>query len=136
MFQRGWCFGGDASREELAKLLAPSMADLSAERQKGYTGDQIQNHGQREAERLIKLAEQVLEVAEWTEPAKGDWRKGLVAGLIRSRSLVPNHWIAERLQMGARNTVSRTARHAREHLKADREARRPATRLEKLVQEG
>jgi hypothetical protein len=135
-FQRGWYFGSDAFREKLAKLLGPSMADLSAERQKGYSGDQIRDHGQREAERLIKLAEQVLEVAEWTELAKGDWRKGLVAGLIRSRSLVPNDWIAERLQMGARNTVSRTVRHAREHLKADREARRLATRLEKLVQEG
>ena len=38
------------------------MADLSAERQKGCSGDQIRDHGQGEAERLIALAEQVLPV--------------------------------------------------------------------------
>ena len=61
--------------------------------------------------------------------------KGLVAGLIRSRSLVANDWLAERLHMGARNTVSRSIRHARTHGQADQKARRLATRLEKLVAE-
>ncbi len=74
--------------------------------------------------------------AEWGELKKGDWRKGLVAGFIRNRSLVTNDWVAERLQMGARNAVSRTIRHARDHLKADKKARQIAKRLEETVQEG
>ncbi len=134
-FRRGWYFGSEAFREKLEKLLRPSMADLLTERQKGYSGDQIRDHGQGEAERLIVLAEQVLQVTEWGALTKGDWRKGLLAGLIRNRSLVSNDWLAERLHMGARNTVSRTIRHAREYLKADKKARRLARRLEKAARE-
>ena len=115
------------------KLLGATLGDLSRERQKGYSGDQIRDHGEQEAKRLIKLAEEVLGIADWSELAKGDWRKGLVAGLIRNRSLVTNDWVAQGLQMGARNTVSRTVRHAREHIKADKKARRLAKRLEKMV---
>ncbi len=133
-FRRGWYFGSEAFREKLDKLLNPIMGDLSRERQKGYSGDQIRDHGEQEAKRLIKLAREVLGVADWSALAKSDWRKGLVAGLIRNRSLVPNDWVAQRLQMGARNTVSRTIRHAREHVKADKKARRLAIRLEKTVQ--
>ena len=83
---------------------------------------------------MIELAEQGLQVTEWGALTKSDWRKGLVAGLIRNRSLVSNDWLAERLHMGARNTVSRTIRHAREHVKADKKARRLARGLEKAAE--
>ena len=43
---------------------------------------------------------------------KGDWRKGLVAGLVRRRALVDNGWLANRLHTGVRNAVSRTIRSA------------------------
>jgi hypothetical protein len=60
---------------------------------------------------------------------KGDWRKGLVAGLIRRRALVDNGWLAEHLQMGARNAVSRTIRMADKHIRSNREARQLAKRV-------
>jgi len=133
-FRRGWYFGSEAFREKLLELLGSSMEDLSTECQKGYGGGQVRDHGQREAERLIQLAKQVLGVADWGELPKGDWRKGLAAGLIRSRSLVPNDWVARRLQMGARHTVSRTVRSARQHLMIDKKARQLANRLKKMAQ--
>jgi hypothetical protein len=64
---------------------------------------------------------------------KGDWRKGLVAGLIRERSLVDNGWLAQRLQMGARNAASRTIREAREREKRDRKVKRMAGELRSIV---
>jgi len=44
------------------------------------------------------LDEKVLEVTDWTALKKGDWRKDLVAGLIRRRSLVDNGWLGRRLE--------------------------------------
>jgi hypothetical protein len=50
---------------------------------------------------MIALAEDLVGVKDggWREMKEGDWRKGLVAGLIRGRSLVDNGWIAEHLRM-------------------------------------
>jgi len=70
---------------------------------------------------------------DWTELKKADWRKGLVAVLIRQRSLVDNGWLAERLAMGARTAVSRIMREAREHLKTNRKAKALGPRLEKQI---
>ena len=58
----------------------------SRERRKGYSAEQIRDHGVTTAERVIKAAETVfvLDVEDWGDLPKGDWRKGLVAGLIRA----------------------------------------------------
>jgi len=64
---------------------------------------------------------------------KGDWRKGLVAGIVRRRALVDNGWLAERLHMGARNAVSRTIRVSEQRVESDRHARRIAKLVEKNV---
>jgi len=81
------------------------------------------------------LAEEVFELEPkgWAKLAKGDWRKGVVAGLIRQRSLVNNTWLAEELQMGARNAVSRTIRRARERVKSDRKAGGLIRQVEKRI---
>ena len=52
--------------------------------------------------------------------------KGLVAGMIRERALVPNGWVAERLTMGATGAVSRTIAEARRLAEGER-------KIEKLV---
>jgi len=49
---------------------------------------------------------------DWTVMKKGDWSRGLVAGLIRRRSLIDNGW----LEMGARSAVSRIMRQADERM--------------------
>jgi hypothetical protein len=57
----------------------------------------------------------------------------LVAGLIRKRALVDNGWFAERLQMGARNTVNRTIRAAKNHAQGNRAAARLAKKVEPAI---
>ena len=63
---------------------------------------------------------------------KVDWRKGVVAGMVRERCLVDNGWLAERLHMGARNAVSRTIKEAREKMKKDRQAKSLLRQYEKM----
>jgi len=76
---------------------------------------------------------EVLAAGGWATLKKGDWRKGLVASLIRERSLVDNGWVCERLHMGARNAVSRTISQCRNQLKTDRTARQMSMRIRENV---
>lgn len=62
-----------------------------------------------------------------------DWRKGLVARLIREHSLVANRWLRERLHMGARNAVSRTIGQYRNQLKTGPTARQMDMRIRENV---
>lgn len=71
-----------------------------------------------------------LDPVGWKTLAKGDWRKGLVAGLIRASGLVPNGWVAKRLSMGAPGAVRRTIREARELAQRNRKIRSQLKRLE------
>ncbi|NNM28755.1 MAG: hypothetical protein HKO57_04495, partial [Akkermansiaceae bacterium] len=123
-FRRGWYFGGEEFREKLLGLLGKSE-DLSAERQKGFHGEQSRDHGRAEAERIVALAEEyfVVQPEDWITMKKSDWRKGIVGGLIRERALIDNGWLTERLHMGARNAVSRIIRQARELEKSDRKVK-------------
>lgn len=132
--RRGWYFGEEAFRESLLKLLAKSPVKLREGRSQGYVGRQTRDHGISEAERLIEMACEVfgVEEDEWGKMRKGDWRKGVVAGMIRERSLVDNGWLAERLHMGARNAVSRTIKEAREKTAKDRGMKSLARNFEKM----
>ncbi len=125
--RRGWYFGAEEFREKLLAKLG-SGDEIGERKRKGYGGSQTRDHGVAEAERIIGQAagDLGIEPDDWAGMRKGDWRKGLVAGIIRRRVLVDNGWLAERLHMGARNAVSRTIRMAGNRIKADREARRLA----------
>ncbi len=132
--RRGWYFGQEAFRERLVKMLEKSPEKLSKGRSQGYGGRQTRDHGVAEAERLITLAGKVFGVAkkEWAQMRKGDWRKGVLAGMIRERSLVDNGWLAERLHMGARNAVSRTIKEGRDRVNKERGAKRLVKELERM----
>ncbi len=135
-FQRGWYFGAETFREKLLKLLGKAPPDLSGDRQKGLGGAQTRDYGIVEARRIIGVAEKEFDLSpsDWVGLKKGDWRKGVVAGAIRRRSLVDNGWLAEQLHMGARNAVSNTIRKAREVLQASRPARQLAKRFENALE--
>ncbi len=107
---------------------------LAKKRSAGYVGRQPRDHGISEAESLIAFGEEVfgIEPGAWAELRKGDWRKGVLAGLVRERSLVDNGWLAERLWMGVRNAVSRTIREAQVHVEGNREARNLVKKLRRL----
>lgn len=132
-FRRGWYFGSAAFREKLVNALGREQRGLADKRRSGYTVEQTRDHGNAEAERITKLAQEEFDIGDWTEWKKGDWRKGLVAVLTRQRSLVDNGWLAERLAMGARTAVSRIMREAREQLKSNRKAKALSRRLERRI---
>ena len=114
--------------------MGADAGELRERRRRGYSGAQAHDHGEAEAKRIIRCAEVRfnLRSQDWVGMKKGDWRKGIVAGLIRRRALVDNGWLAERLHMGARNAVSRTIRQAQQYVRASPEARRFASELEEL----
>jgi REP element-mobilizing transposase RayT len=133
--RRGWYFGGEEFRERLVSLLAKTGAGApAASRAKGYSGAQNLDHGIREAERICSVAEEVFDLDrdDWARLGKGDWRKGLVAGMIRDRALVPNRWVSERLTMGAVGGVSRTIAEARRQAESIRKIRTMARNLERM----
>ena len=135
--RRGWYFGGEEFREKLLEKLAKVKPGAAREsRRKGYSARQVRGHGQKEAERIIEVAAVLfgLEQNGWKALPRGDWRKGLVAGLIRERALVPNAWVTTRLTMGATGAVSRTIREARELAARDRKVRRLGRQLTKNVE--
>lgn len=132
-FRRGWYFGSEAFREKLVTLLERDGSSVSEKRRKGHSAAQTRDHGEAEAQRIVGLAEEEFRVSDWGELGKGDWRKGLVAGLIRQRSLVDNEWLATTLKMGVRNAVSRTIRLARERAANDRKSAAFARRLARRI---
>ena len=134
--RRGWYLGGEAFRERLLAMITKMKPGPTAEsRRKGYSAAQIRDHGESEAERIIELAVATFKLhdGDWEGLPKGDWRKGLVAGLIRKRSLVPNRWVAQRLGMGATGAVSRTIKEAQTLTKTDPRVRRAMKKLETNV---
>jgi len=132
-FRRGWYFGSEAFREKLVKALGREPRGLADRRRSGYTGEQTRDHGEAEALRIARQAQEGLGITDWRELTKGDWRKGLVAALIRQRSLVHNGWLAEHLAMGARTAVSRIMHEARERMQSNRKAKALGRRLEKEI---
>ncbi len=132
-FRRGWYFGSEAFREKLLNLLDREERGRTDKGRSDITGEQRRDHGVAEAERIMNLAQEELSIEDWSELKKGDWRKGLVAVLIRKHALVDNGWLSGRLAMGARTAVSRTMGQAREYVKTNRKAKTIARRLEGLI---
>ena len=71
----------------------------------------MRSHNEAEGEYIAKKALEILELPSDTDSLavlrKGDWRKVLVAVLLRQRTAVGNSWLSERLAMGHTASVSR-----------------------------
>ena len=105
---RGWYLGEKSFKDELLEMMDrvrgienPRSADPSV----------ALDHGEGEAERLIReggrLLELPIEKLKLEQLRKGDERKVLLAALLRKRTSVGVKWIAERLSMGHQGSVSR-----------------------------
>ena len=105
--RRGWCLGGAGFRERMLGLVEAASEKLS--RRKAVDGAVRQSHDLDEAERLLEagLKEMALDRAALAELKRSDRRKVALARLIRSRTTVPNEWIARELSLGHVTSVSR-----------------------------
>jgi hypothetical protein len=102
--RRGWFFGSD----EFKEVLLSKIEKLSGKRE-SFSGDEVKRHDEYEAEKLL---EEGLGVLGLSEPAlsamrKGADKKALLAWLVRRNTMVSNAWIAERLDMGRADCLSR-----------------------------
>ena len=91
-----------------------------------------QDHGEKEAERLIRQCAPDLglpvEAAELAHLRKGDGRKAMLAALLRRRTTVAFEWIPIRLHMGHPGSVSRLVCK----VKRDQKLEKRVNELEKL----
>jgi len=110
--RRGWCFGTDQFKEELLERV-----DLSSGQRSSFSGEEVGAHDEKDAERLVVAGMQVLGLDEsrLTGLRKGAEEKMLLAWLVRKNTAVSNAWIADRLQMGRPDCLSRHPRFIEEN---------------------
>lgn len=101
--RQGWCFGSEEFRQGILDRFGAGGVDVNKSR-----GPVQASHDVREAARLVEWGLGILGVTEETLPrlAKGDARKIALASLVKSRTLVSNQWLADRLFMGVASRVS------------------------------
>ena len=106
--RRGWLFGSQAFKEKMLKL-AQKVLSAGAKRKNYGSGAAILDHHLSRAEALLESGLRVcgLQAAALSGLPCNDERKTLVALVIKSQTTVPLDWIAQKLHMGTRSTVSR-----------------------------
>jgi putative transposase len=104
--RRGWVLGGEAFRDRVLDWMDKSAAGKGGKVRREQSD---QDHGQRQAERIIKTMVKALKVneAELLAARKGDWRKRLIGQRVRVDTSVSLRWLAERLKMGSEGHLSR-----------------------------
>lgn len=109
---KGWYWGSQAFCERIMKLVGERYRKTAARSYK--SAPEVREHGEHAAEQLLEHALCALRadeaaIASWP---RGDRRKVLLAALLRQRTTVSNHWIAERLKMASAANVSQRVRTA------------------------
>lgn len=99
-FRHGWYVGGESFRKSLLEHLIGLRDDKS-------TGSVWRASAEQQAEKVIERSLRTLgwQETELTQRAKTDPEKVFIAREIRKETTLPLTWIAERLQMGSRNTL-------------------------------
>ena len=116
--RRGWCLGGEGFRERMLRLLDTAGEKLGRRRLSPMDASVQRDHGIDEACRLLDEGLRCLGLdrEQVRGIRKGDPRKAALAVRIRTRTTVPNAWIAEQLQLGHVSRVNHCARTAPEEL--------------------
>jgi REP element-mobilizing transposase RayT len=128
--RRGWYLGEETFRDRLLDLVDKAKGVKARKRSRSECVRQ--DHGEKEAERLIRQCAPHLGLptgtAELAHLRKGDGRKAMLAALLRRRTTVGFEWIAIRLHMGHPGSVSRLACN----VKRDRKLEKRVNELETL----
>jgi len=110
-----WFLGSDLFKAKLDELVK-GRTDKDT-----YRGEQRRDHGISEAERLLALCLQSLEMKEEDLYASKNTRleKQAVAWVLKTKTTVTGVWIAERLQMGHRVNASKAISRFRNSKEAE-----------------
>ncbi|MGC3990205.1 MAG: hypothetical protein QM796_11085 [Chthoniobacteraceae bacterium] len=117
--RRGWYVGGDDFRE---RLMGWAKGVVSGKKRESFTHESLDRHDEEEAGRWLEWGLDCLKLAhgDLVSLRQNDERKQGMAWLLRSRTVVSDAWIVERLQMGHRTNVSRAVAAFRENQPATR----------------
>lgn len=112
--RRGWYVGGDLFRDELME-----KADLCVQgyKRESYRHEGMRRHDESEALRLMGQAIKNLQTSldDIRGRKQSDPIKQAVAWWVKSRSVVGDAWLSEKLNMGARSNIHRAvARYRKE----------------------
>ena len=130
--RRGWYLGDGTFKDQLLSLVEKGSKAL---RKTGsHHGTATREHGESEAEKLIRLSLEHLGLVEtcdgkMAQSRKGDPRKVVIATLVKARTSVSNEWLAQRLEMGHSRAMSRLIRQGRENS----EVLKQSKKLKKLL---
>ena len=110
--RRGWYLGEKSFTE---KVLGAVLHGTSTDRKRSSLGGEAAKaHDEHEAERIVTVALALLgapgDAAALS--GRGHWKqeRETVAALVRSRTAMPNRWVARRLGMGHEVSVTRAVR--------------------------
>mgnify|MGYP000358370454 CR=1 FL=1 len=107
--RRGWYLGGEKFKEGLEKM---AVKVVKGRRRDWYGGEGLRNHDEQEANRLVfsGLEKMGLKLSEIRKLKQNDIRKQGLAWLIKTRTVVKDSWIQEKLEMGHRINISRAVK--------------------------
>ena len=129
--RRGWFFGSQQFREKLLKLANKTMTGRLKRKADGYQGEDIRDHGEQRAKRIMEAGLRFFKVSrkQLRAATKSDWRKGVLAEAAQKETTVRLDWISQQLRMGERSSCCRTIRHTREAMNRRKEWRDAKRRI-------
>lgn len=106
--RRGWLLGSEVFRDRVLDWMEKKPGP---KRRKVRREESDDDHGRRQAERIIKEMIDAMGATEteMLSGRKGDWRKRLIAHRVRQETSVSLDWLARRLEMGSEGHLSRIA---------------------------
>lgn len=117
--RNAWCLGGESFRKKVLGLLDGASEKLRRRRE--VDGAVRRSHDEVEARRIIAVGLEHfgLRADDLPQLRKGDHRKLAMARVIRTRTAIPNAWVARELHLGH---LSRLNHISSSHEKAIAEA--------------
>lgn len=119
--RRGWYLGGESFRETLVDRVESAA---KGKQRRSFAGEALKLHDERGAIKRLDEACATLEVdvAELRQRKQTDEVKQGVAWWVKSRSVVPDQWLGEKLAMKSRTNVHRAVSAFRNAADARRKA--------------
>ncbi len=119
--RRGWFFGSEAFKQRMLSMLDDEGGGAKKAMANGYHGEQMRDHGEAQAQRILQGGCMALGVDLETLILRkaNDGEKVALAELISSQTSVPLDWIREHLGMRGRSHCSRLISAQRRRLRED-----------------
>jgi len=107
--RRGWYMGDEAFLSRLLELMGKN---LEGRRRESYLGDELRDHDERQALKMLKRGLDVfgIDESDLEAKAKGALEKQVLAWWLRKKTVVSRKWISEKLGMGDLSRVTNAVR--------------------------